>query len=108
MEENYLKYDEEEALAFIRKYIPNTVSEQYSNDEILFIIDTVWDYYESKGIVRLEPKLTDNQIENVDNLVDYVRKEVKKDGEILMDPADIEYIVKGELAYEKSIEIFND
>lgn len=104
-ENNNLRYDEDEAIAFIRKYIPKGVSDQYSDDEILFVVDTIWDYYESKGLVRLNTELSENENDDLMSLVAYVRKELAKDGEILMDPEDVKYIVKGELAYEESIEI---
>ena len=106
-EEN-LKFDDDSAIAFIRKYIPQNVSDQYSDDEILFVVDTIWDFYESKGVVRLNEKLTENEENHISDLVDYVRKEIKKDEELMMDPEDVEYIVKGELAYEESIEMFDD
>lgn len=103
-----IKFDEDDALAFIRKNIPESVSEQYSDDEIIFVIDTIWDYYESKGVVRLNKTLTDNEEADLQSLIGYVKKEIARDGEILMDPEDISYIIKGELAYEESIEMFDD
>lgn len=100
-----LRYDEDEAIAFIRKYIPQNVSAQYSDDEILYVVDTMWDYYESKGLVRLNKQLSENEDTELQALVKYVRKEIAKDDELLMDPEDVNYIIKGELAYEESIEI---
>ena len=34
----------------------------------------------------------------------FVAKEIRKDGEVVMDPEDINLIVKGELEYEESVE----
>lgn len=107
IERNDLKYDEEDAIAFIRKYIPESVNTQYSDDEILFVIDTIWDFYESKGLVRLQKKLTEEEQQSVDDLIAYVKKEIKRDEELMMDPDDVKYIVEGELAYEESIEMFD-
>ncbi len=103
-----LKYDEDEAIKFIRGHIPSSVSEQYSDDEITYVIDTIWDYYESKGLVKLNKTLTENMNSDIDSLLDYIRKEIARDDEIMMDPKDIKYIVEGELAYEESIEMFDD
>lgn len=105
---NNLKYDEQEAVAFIRKSIPSGVSDKYSDDEILFVVDTIWDYYESKGLVRLSQTATDDEKQQLVLLTSYVKKEIKKDDELLMDPSDVGYIVKAELAYEESIEMFGD
>lgn len=111
MDENYsenLKYDEDDAVKFIREHIPTSVDQQYSDDEIIFVIDTIWDYYESKGVVKLNKTLTENEDTDLTSLVEYILKEIKRDGELIMDPEDLKYIVKGELAYEESIEIFDD
>jgi len=42
----------------------------------------------------------------VDDLVKYVKKEVKNDQELIMDSKDVELIVKAELDYEESLEDF--
>lgn len=105
MEDNY-KYDEDEAVKFIRRSIPVEVNEQYTNDEILFIIDTIWDYYERIGLTSLDGPITEEEELDVEKLTDYVKKQVSNDRELIMDPADIDKIVKAELDYEESLEDF--
>ena len=39
-----------------------------------------------------------------DDLTAYVRKEITRDKELLMDPDDLEKIISGELEYEESLE----
>ena len=99
MSENY-KFDEDQAVAFIRNYVGPKVSAQYSDDEILYVIDIIWDYYERNGYLSLSADITDEEILDEDELVAYVKKEM------MMDPADIAKIVKGELEYEESLEDF--
>lgn len=103
MSEN-LEYDEDRAIEFIRKYVGENVSNQYSDDEILFVIDTMWDYYERKGFTKLNSKATENELLDEEDLLAYVKKEIANDGEILMDPDDLGKILKGELEYEESLE----
>lgn len=105
MEENY-KFDEDKAIEFIRNYVGEKVSAQYDDDEILYIIDIIWDYYERNGYLSLSAAETDEEILDEDALVAYVKKEIARDKEILMDPADVAKIVKGELEYEESLEDF--
>ena len=109
MADEIKSYDEDEAVKFIRSFIPEEIKDKYTDDEILFVIDTIWDYYESKGLTSL-PSLDEEEEEQVDidDMADYVNKEVKKDDELLMDPADVKFIIKGELAYEETLDIFND
>lgn len=97
-------FDEENAVSFIRNYVGKDISEKYSDDEILYVTDIIWDYYEKNGMLTLDAGITEDESLDVDKLISYVKKEIKNDKEIMMDPQDLESIVKGELAYEESIE----
>lgn len=102
--EEQMKYDEDDAIRFIRATLPEDVNAKYDDDEILFIIDTIWDWYEKNGYLDIDANVADEEETDLDALTAFVKKEVARDGEILMDPADIEIIVKGEVQYEESIE----
>lgn len=104
MDNDNLEYDEDRAIAFIRNFVGEDVSRQYSDDEILYVIDTIWDYYERKGFTSLSAKATENEVLDEDDLTAYVRKEITRDKELLMDPDDLEKIISGELEYEESLE----
>lgn len=99
-----LEYDEDKAIAFIRNYVGPLVSEQWDDDEILYVIDIIWDYYERKGFTKLNSKLTDNEILDEEDLLNYVKKALSNDDQFVMDPADLDKIIKGELEYEESLE----
>ena len=99
-----MKYDEDDAIKFIRETLPKEVNEKYSDDEILYIIDIIWDWYERNGYLKIDAGVTDEEELDVEKLTAFVAKEIKKDGEVLMDPQDIDLIVRGELQYEESIE----
>ena len=106
MNDNDYVFDEEKAIAFIRNYVGDEISSRYTDDEILYISDIIWDYYERNGMLSLNADVTDEEMLDVDKLVTYVRKELRNDEEIEMDNDDIPAIVKGELAYEESLEDF--
>ena len=38
-----MKYDEDDAIRFIRETLPAQVSERYDDDDILYVIDIIWD-----------------------------------------------------------------
>ncbi|MDR2533763.1 MAG: hypothetical protein LBC81_03150 [Tannerellaceae bacterium] len=44
-----LSYDENDALAFILNYIPQELKSKISDDDVLYILDLVDEFYESKG-----------------------------------------------------------
>lgn len=99
-----LGYDEDKAIEFIRQTLSSAINEKYTDDDILYIIDIIWDYYEKNGYLSLDAGVTDEEELDEAKLVVYVNKQLKNDGEIEMDPADVDLIVKGELEYEESIE----
>lgn len=99
-----MKYDEDEAIKFIRETFPATVSRQYTDDEILYVIDIIWEWYEKNGYLKIDAGVTEEEEMDVDKLTAYVAKEIRKDGEVIMDSKDIDMIVRGELQYEESIE----
>lgn len=101
--ENYI-FDEDKAVEFIRNSVGRKISDKYSDDEILFIIDTIWDYYENHGFLSLDLDEIDEEILDSDDLINYVKKEIANDEDLIMDPADIGVIVKAELEYEESLE----
>lgn len=106
MDENQYKFDEDDAVKFIRQELTPEVNEKYDDDEILCIIDIIWDYYERKGFLSLNMDVTEDEVLDVDDLTKYVKKEVKNDQDLIMDPKDIEKVVKAELDYEESLEDF--
>ena len=106
MDDQNYKFDEDDAVKFIRQELPEDVNVKYDDDEILCVIDIIWDYYEKNGFLSLNVELTDEEVLDVDDLTKYVKKELKNDDELMMDPKDIEKIVKAELDYEESLEDF--
>ena len=101
-----LKYDEGNAIAFIRGTLPEATSAKCSDDDILFVIDCIWDWYDDNGLLSIDAEDDDDESGDISELVKYVKKLVNKDKEINLDIEDIELIVKGELAYEESIDDF--
>lgn len=100
------RFDEEEAIKFIRATLTPEKNSEIPDDEILYIIDTIWDWYEKNGYLEISADITDEEELNVDALTANVQKELRRAGELSVTPADVEAIVKAELQYEESIEEF--
>lgn len=100
------QYDEDEAVAFIQAYLPQDLKNKYSDDEINYVIDIVYDYYEDKGL--LDDSLDEGTMIDIDEeeLVKYVLKSAQKDKVMKFSSDEITFIVQGELAYCDSIGIF--
>lgn len=102
-EEDLLSYDDDEAIKFIRNYLPQDVKAKFTDDDITFIIDLIYEFYENKGF------MSDNEDEGVeineDELIDFVAANAKKAGFKLSDD-EIELVVQGELNYCDSLGMF--
>lgn len=105
-EQDPIEYDEQEAVKFIQNYLPQDMKDKYTDDEINYVIDIVYEFYEEKGFMNQETD--ENEIVNIDEdeIVAYVLKNTKKDKINTFSPEDISFIIQGELAYCDSIGIF--
>ena len=41
------EYDENEAITFMRRELPEEANKRYSDDDLVDILDAIWDYYDS-------------------------------------------------------------
>lgn len=99
-------FDEDMAIKFIRETLTEETNNRLSDDDILYVIDCIWDWYERNGYLAVNADVTDEEEIKVDELIEYVKKELRRAHETLMVPDDVEPIVKAELQYEESIEEF--
>lgn len=95
-----MEYDENDAVEFINSRLKN----KYPADEILNIIDMIWDYYESNGMLEIDDEEEDEEEDLEEQLVQYVRKMLSRDEEAQVNPDDVPTIVNAELLYEESLE----
>ena len=99
------EYDEDKAISHIRAYLPIDIKDKYSDDDILIVIDTIFDYYESKGLFDISDDSEEEDI-NVPDMVQYVIVQLRKDKECPVLSSDVEAIVLGEIDYEESLGIY--
>ena len=90
-----LQYDEDDAVKFIRNFLPGEVASKFSDDDINYVIDLIYEFYESKGYMD----------ENNDSEVDIITN-ARKNGFTRFDADDVSMVVQGELEYCDSIGMF--
>lgn len=96
-----IRQDEEEnqqELAFIRSRISSDLKEFFSDNDILYILDAIVDYYYTSGILDGDDEEVDIDMEKV---ADYVCELAKKDGAGTFDPQDVFFIVQADLDYQE-------
>ena len=100
-----LLYDEDDSVKFIQNYLPQELKGKFSNDDINYIVDLIYDFYESNGMLDVDG---DDEIEiDEEEVVNYVIKNAQKDGVGKFEPEEITFIVQGELEYCDSINMFD-
>ncbi len=103
-EKNIMEYDEDESVKFIQKHLPEEMQNKFSDDEINYIVDLVYEFYEEKGYLD-EDDDTDVEIDE-EELLNYVIKNAEEDKITDYSDEEIEAIVAGELAYCDSLNLF--
>jgi hypothetical protein len=102
-----LLYDEDDSLEFIREQLPAEMKEKLSDDDINYVVDLVYEYYDEKGYFDDDVNdEADIEIDE-DELIAYVVKNAAKDGIGPLTEDEICAIVEGELSYCDSVDLFD-
>jgi len=101
-DKSIIEYDEDESVKW--KSLPEEMQNEFSDDEINYIVDLVYEFYEEKGFLDEDD---DKDIEiDEDELLDYVIKNARKDKIRDFTDEQVEAIVAGELAYCDTLNLF--
>lgn len=96
-------YDDDDAVRFIRNFIPQELKVKLSDDDICYIVDLIYEFYEEKGY--LDESETQVEID-LDELTEFVIKQSLKDNVGSFTEEEIRFVVDGEIAYCDSIGMF--
>ncbi|MDE6276721.1 MAG: hypothetical protein K2M06_01285 [Muribaculaceae bacterium] len=98
------EFNENEAVAAMRGALDVAAAAKYSDDDLLEVLDLIFDHYEENG--DLEPDGDDSDVDDEEEIkaaAAYVTRYVKKDKNSKIDLADVEALVRGEYEYELSL-----
>lgn len=97
-----MEFDEFRAVAFINNKLVEAGRSEYPEDEVLNIIDMIWDFYEENGL--LDPDNDDDSDEDIEpEMIDYVNRMLRKDKGAQVAPEDVPLMVRAEVEYEDSV-----
>ena len=88
--------DDEKTIAYIKERLPQELKEKFSDDEFYDFLDTIYDSYDTSGILDNDDEVVDIDI---DEIAKFIAKEAKKNGIGDFDPEELFFVVEGELAY---------
>lgn len=107
MAQEIIGYDDEQSVAYIRNHIPQELKELLSDDDIIYLVDLIYDFYESRGLMN-EDEDEDAVLEfDEEELLSYVVKNAKRDEVGAFTPEQIRFVVQAELAYGESLGLFD-
>ena len=91
-------FDDAEAVKFIQEHLPIDAKDKFTDDEVLYISDVIFDYYESNGYLDEEDEVDID----MEDLTEYVIKNSKRDG-FQFDPELVRWVIECEMDYEESL-----
>lgn len=101
------EFDENEALIAMRKAIGDEKAEIYDDDELLNLVDIIWDFYEQNGLLEIDIDFDkedgDDEATMVADIVEYATRMLRKDKHARLRQEHLEPLIKAEIAYEDSI-----
>lgn len=99
-----MEFDEQAAIDYIRAHMNDEDLAGVNDDEILNLIDVIYDYYEDHGMLEMSLDDDDDDEVDVNEMVKYVQKVIAKDKKSPLTPDTVDRMVRLEVEYEESIE----
>ena len=104
MTEDLLTYDDDRAVEFIYDFLDKDDKQQITKDDIQYVLDVIYDYYEIEGLID-EDTAEEANIDE-ERMFEFIAKAARKDGVKLTDDL-IAQILEGEFQYGVSIGVYS-
>jgi len=99
------EFDDDKCIEFILNLIPEEDRNGMTEDDVQYVLDVIYDFYQSAGLIA-DDDATEGVIDEEAELA-FVRKAAKKDGINLTDEQ-IQLILDGEFQYGLEIGIYEE
>lgn len=97
-----IDYDEDDAIEYIQSSIPENINKKLSEDDIAYLIELIYEYYEEIGVLSDE---VDDEFEiDEEELVDFVFTSAQSANIKNLTVEMVEAVIDGELSYCESLE----
>lgn len=97
------EFDDSKCIEYILNLIPAEDRKGISEEDVQYVLDVIYDYYESEGL--LDENVAKDSYVDEDAELDYIMKAAKEDG-VKLTSEQIQLILDGEFEYGKSIGIY--
>lgn len=96
-----LLMDEQEnqrELAFLRRQLPSELKQRFSDDDLLWMLDAIVDYYYTSGILEQQGDEIDIDLELV---AQHVCRQAEAEHRSPLDPQDVFFVVEADLDFQE-------
>lgn len=98
------EYNIDNAIALMRRSIPADASAKYDDDQLINLIDIIWDFYEQNGLLEIDLDEEEDDSDAILNeLCDYATRMIRKDKGAIIEQTHIMPLIQAELNYEDSL-----
>ena len=97
------EFDDSKCIEYILNLIPAEDRKGISEEDVQYVLDVIYDYYESEGL--LDENVAKDSYVDEDAELDYIMKAAKEDG-VKLTSEQIQLSLDGEFEYGKSIGIY--
>ncbi len=101
-----LIFDEDAAVRFIMDFIPEEDRKNLTEDDIVYVLDVIDEFYESEGLLSEDETAEEASIDE-EKMYNFVLKAAKKDN-VEISTEQLQLILEGEYEYGVSIGIYAD
>jgi len=100
IDDEFLRDQEEnrKELLFIRQQLPSDLKEKYSDEQLLWMMDAIADYFYDSGILETNSEEVEVDMEQVS---DYVCRQAKEAGQPELDASEVQFVVEADLEYQE-------
>ncbi len=101
-EDFYDVADEQDVIDFIRNYLPTELKEKFTDDDLLYLLDLISEYY-SEHEAETDEEDENYLVPDEKEMIKFILRESKKDemGPYLSE--DIYFVILGEMEYANSL-----
>jgi hypothetical protein len=105
-EEDILEFDDDQAIDFILKNIPQELNSKLSEDDISYFLDVIYEYYDSNGYID-ENSVEEASIDEEAMMV-FIMKTIRAEKIIKLTEEEVQFLLEAEYQYGKSIGIYDE
>lgn len=96
-------FDENTAVKYINDELKKAGRPTYNDDELLNVIDMIWDFYDTRGLLDPDTDEDPQRSELENELASYALTMLRRDKNAKLDHSDLPLIITAELDYEDSL-----